>query len=261
MCVCILSLPFNRFVFVTNFQFRAKTKHFWVNRQNIPSAHTLAIRNMIKKGTFPFYFFCPSKIFRWSLFKTNSWCWNLWFLPSTCSVCREAFGLNSLEFLSLILFHPLLPVLSPFWQHVLSPPIVKSSKRIKHFIPQHQTFYPESLARLKSKPRRNRKQNSGKKNIGNQVKVSNIGKCDFMTLPSDQSLISRDFEAEMKQFLRICDKSRMYPLFKDKSTTALFLEISSCSWPRYYQDSKFLFPDLFLAKLFQFHLTLDVWNQ
>ena len=49
----------------------------------------------------------------------------------------------------------LLPILSPFWQHVLSPPIVKSSKRIKHFIPQHQTFYPESLARLKSKPRRN----------------------------------------------------------------------------------------------------------
>ena len=163
MCVCILSLPFTRFVFVTNFQFCAKTKHFWVNRQNIPSAHTPAFRNMIKKGTFPFHFFCPCKIFRWSLFKTNSWCWNLWFLPSTCSVCREAFGLNSLEFLSLILFHPLLPVLSPFWQHVLSPPIVKSSKRIKHFIPQHQTFYPESLARLKSKPRRNRKQNSGKK--------------------------------------------------------------------------------------------------
>ena len=54
----------------------------------------------------------------------------------------------------------LLPILSPFWQHVLSPPLVKSSKRIKHFIPQHTRLSIRSLAwpaRLKSKPRPNRR--------------------------------------------------------------------------------------------------------
>ena len=67
---------------------------------------------------------------------------DLWNLSSTCSVCVCVCARGDLSAWTPWNFYHwfyfiLLPILSPFWQHVLSPPLVKSSKRIKHFIPQH----------------------------------------------------------------------------------------------------------------------------
>ena len=91
---------------------------------------------------------------------------DLWNLSSTCSVCVCVCARGDLSAWTPWNFYHwfyfiLLPILSPFWQHVLSPPLVKSSKRIKHFIPQHTRLSIRSLAwpaRLKSKPRPNRKE-------------------------------------------------------------------------------------------------------
>ena len=91
---------------------------------------------------------------------------DLWNLSSTCSGCVCVCARGDLSAWTPWNFYHwfyfiLLPILSPFWQHVLSPPLVKSSKRIKHFIPQHTRLSIRSLAwpaRLKSKPRPNRKE-------------------------------------------------------------------------------------------------------
>ena len=60
-------------------------------------------------------------------------------------VCEgRSFGLNSLEFLSLILFHPLAHFITVLTARIESP-TRKELKTHKTFhSPTHQTFYPES---------------------------------------------------------------------------------------------------------------------
>ena len=152
-CVCILSRPFNGFVFVRNFQLFAKIKHSrvqskqrkydicksctgsrWRICKNIPKNSTpcLNLAHTVKRCPKRLYAKMKSgKSFQLHLFTVQSLrgmlsAWTLW---------------NFYHWFYFIL----LPILSPFWQHVLSPPLVKSSKRIKSFIPpQQKTFYPES---------------------------------------------------------------------------------------------------------------------
>ena len=119
----------------------------------------------------------------------------------------------------------LLPILSPFWQHVLSPPLVKSSKRIKHFIPQQRG----RLSIQRARPDWNLSHGQiEKKNFEeiHHVKVSNIGKCDFMTrvlwINHWYLVILRHRSSSFVESVTVL---RMYLLFKDKSTSAVFLGI------------------------------------
>ena len=119
---------------------------------------------------FPFYIWNPnlgSKNFRGRLILPKiekSWRFVKSFvhLFSLCMcVCEgRSFGLNSLEFLSLILFHPLAHFITVLTARIESP-TRKELKTHKTFhSPTHQTFYPSLAwpARLKSKPRPNRKE-------------------------------------------------------------------------------------------------------
>ena len=138
--VCILSRLFNRFVFVTNFQRFAKTKQF---RVNMTSVQSLAIWNLAGAKFLAIVFNLNLKpnMSQFSHLQlkwveqgfTESW--NLGNLSSTCSVFRGMLSAWTLRNFYHWFYFILLPILSPFWQHVLSPPLVKSSKRIKHFSP------------------------------------------------------------------------------------------------------------------------------